>query len=92
MRIGTLKKGEEATVSLYIELDGETQGNDYQSALANLELNFAVEVLETEEVVKTGDESNLLPYFIVMAVSGAVLLGIAIFLVIRRRKNRKEEA
>ncbi len=92
LRIGTLKKGEEAAVTLYIELDGETQGNDYQSALADLEMNFAVEVLETEEVVKTGDESNLLPYFIVMAISGAALFGIAIFLVIRRRKDRKEEA
>lgn len=40
--IDTLEKGQSGHVSLRVELDGETQGNDYQDTLADLQLNFAV--------------------------------------------------
>lgn len=40
--IDTLAKGQGGHVSLRVELDGETQGNDYQDTLADLQLNFAV--------------------------------------------------
>lgn len=40
--IDTLSKGQSGHVSLRVELDGETQGNDYQDTLADLQLNFAV--------------------------------------------------
>ena len=42
--IDTLKKGEGGTVTLRVGLDGETQGNDYQDTLADLQMNFAVEL------------------------------------------------
>lgn len=45
-----LSDGETATVSLYVELDGETQGNDYQKTLASLQMNFAVERVSTEVI------------------------------------------
>lgn len=55
-----LKKGEAGYVSLYIELDGETQGNDYQKTLAQLRMNFAVEKVNddtiTKEIVKDENE------------------------------------
>ena len=38
-----LNHGEKAYISLYVKLDGETQGNDYQKTLAKLQMNFAVE-------------------------------------------------
>lgn len=38
-----INHGEKAYVSLYVKLDGETQGNDYQDTLAKLQMNFAVE-------------------------------------------------
>lgn len=42
--IDTLKKGEGGTVTLRVGLDGETQGNDYQDTLADLQMDFAVEL------------------------------------------------
>ena len=46
-RIGPKKT---ALVTLHIELDGETQNNSYQDTLARLQINFAVELPESEEV------------------------------------------
>lgn len=42
--LGTLEKNQSGMVSLNVALDGETQGNSYQSTLANLEMRFAVEI------------------------------------------------
>lgn len=42
--LDTLKKGEKGSVTLSVGLDGETQGNSYQSTLANLSLRFGVEL------------------------------------------------
>ena len=41
--IDRLNAGEAGLVSLSISLDGETQGNDYQTTLAKLQMDFAVE-------------------------------------------------
>lgn len=41
--LDTLAKGEGGSVTLEVALDGETQGNDYQDTLADLQMNFAVE-------------------------------------------------
>lgn len=43
-----LKTGETGQIDLTVALDGETQGNDYQDTLAELRMNFAVE-LSTDE-------------------------------------------
>ncbi len=45
-----LQAGEGGSVSLYVKLDGETQGNDYQDTLARLQVNFAVEKVLTETI------------------------------------------
>lgn len=45
--LDTLKKGENGKIRLEVALDGETQGNDYQKTLADLEMNFAVEMRAT---------------------------------------------
>ena len=47
-----LSRGEAGYVSLFIELDGETQGNDYQKTLAQLRMNFAVEKVNDETITK----------------------------------------
>ena len=47
-----LNKGESGYVSLYIELDGETQGNAYQETLAKLRMKFAVEKVNDETITK----------------------------------------
>ena len=46
-----LAAGENAAVKLFVMLDGETQGNDYQSTLARLQMNFAVEKVVTETII-----------------------------------------
>ena len=35
---------------LTVALDGETQGNDYQNTLAQLQMNFATEIVEPDTV------------------------------------------
>lgn len=42
--LDTLATGQRGTITLEIVLDGETQGNDYQDTLADLQMNFAVEL------------------------------------------------
>lgn len=52
--LDTLEAGESGLVQIYVKLDGETQGNDYQDTLARLQLNFAVEL---PEPVKNGEKT-----------------------------------
>ena len=44
MYLDTLAKGQGGHITLEVALDGETQGNDYQDTLADLQMNFAVEL------------------------------------------------
>ena len=46
-RLGSNEGGE---VYLTVLLDGETQGNDYQNTLAQLQMNFATEIAEPDTV------------------------------------------
>lgn len=61
-------------IELIVALDGETQGNAYQNKLADLHLDFAVQVADSPSSPKTGDDTNLLPYYIGMIISGLLLL------------------
>lgn len=47
--IDTLQKGQGGTVTLRVGLDGETLGNDYQDTLADLQMDFAVELRNPEK-------------------------------------------
>jgi len=122
--LDSLGTGQGGTITLLIALDGETQGNDYQDTLADLQMNFAVElnnrspVTVTEEepptylpptqeeipledmpedstptattIVKTGDETDMVPYIVAMGISGALILALAIYSLKQSRKERKE--
>ncbi len=46
--VDRLRSGQRAKVTLLVELDGETQGNDYQDTLADLNMQFAVELLRDQ--------------------------------------------
>lgn len=86
--LDNLSRGQGGQVFLTIELDGETQGNDYQDRLADLKMNFAVQVQDTSTgtspgtsrgtAPKTGDEHDLLPYYIAMIISGLLFLYFAL--------------
>ena len=87
--LDTYASGQSGSITLRIILDGETLGNDYQSMLADVLMNFAAELKESEIII-TGDRKNPLPYFIAMTATGVVLLGMGIFLVGKRRKTAEK--
>ena len=87
--LGRLSKDEQAMIRLYVQLDGETQGNAYQDTLAKLQMNFAVEGVTTQTVVKTGDQSPIAMISMVALGCAVVLLVLAI---LAMRMNRKKGA
>lgn len=126
--LDTLEYGESSMVRLYVLLDGETQGNDYQDTLAQIQMNFAVELPAVTEnhttvsrtverqrgdrivtsrdnnvyvdrnatdstfmrtvqnIVKTGDITNLTLLLVCAGLLGILLLVIGILSVKLRRK------
>ncbi len=99
--LGTLSKGQVGKITLEVALDGDTQGNDYQNTLAELQMNFAVELNTTGtntqnpnpgsrgDIVKTGDEMTLTPFIIVACVTGFLLLLLAMYGQMEREKEKK---
>ena len=93
-----LSTGQGGVVELTILLDGETQGNSYQTQQADLSLNFAVEMEptsggtttqnKTTTVVKTGDDTPIALYLTLTGAAGAILLALSIVAI----KLRKLEA
>ena len=81
--LDTLKSGASAKVTLYVALDGLTQGNSYQDELSKINLTFGVE----NHTVPTGDQTKTLPFYIALAASGAVLAVVLVVLAIRKRKG-----
>ena len=87
----TLEPGQRGTVTLALELDGETLGNAYQNTFAELRLRFAVSTGSGESihVVDTGDHSDgLLPLYLAMGGSGIALLVILTVVLVRRRRAK----
>lgn len=90
-----LNSGESGEITLKVHLEGETQGNAYQDTLAQLQMNFAVELGNahaggsTRRVVqmpRTGDPGQLARYVIVaVAAVGFMIPGIS-------NIRRKEES
>lgn len=85
--LDTYEKGNGGVIKLTISLDGETQGNDYQDTLADLAMDFAVELSGSDTLIKTGDVNRPLPYFIAMTGAGIVLLILGICLTKKRGKR-----
>ena len=82
--LDTLNRGEKGRITLTVALEGETQDNSYQNTNANIRMNFAVELANTNPnpsnrtAVKTGDENNLIPYYIGMIIAGLLFLYLAL--------------
>lgn len=47
--LDTLSQSQSGVITLEVALDGETQGNDYQDTLADLQMEFAVELRDTPD-------------------------------------------
>lgn len=99
--LDSLKNGEAGVITLRVTLDGETQGNDYMNQLADLQMNFAVEMNSASgsggnssapgRIVKTGDEMDLFPYYVAMVTSGILILFLGIDMVLKRRRKEGAE-
>ena len=99
--LGELASGASGKVNLIVALDGETQGNNYQDTLADLEMKFAVQLAERPEKTiryekttgkKTGDTTNLEVYSIICGIAGILLLITAGYsLALRRREEGRDE-
>jgi len=92
-----LDVGQEGYITLYVKLDGETQGNDYQETLAKIKMNFAVEkiddrvvVLTGTRIVKTGDNTQVLLFSGLALVSGLALLAVALNTMKKQRAEKGE--
>ena len=86
--LDSLSTGQKGVLTLKVALDGETQGNAYKATVADLLLRFAVEKNNNSiNVVKTGDDRNLMPYYIAMGLSGTLFLAMAIDSLVQRRKE-----
>ena len=73
--LDTLDASETGTIRLFVEIEGESTGTDYQETLAKLQMSFAVEKVKSgSTIVQTGDNSNIVLYSVILLVSGLALL------------------
>ena len=75
--LDTLSQGQVAEIKLEVAIDGESQGNRYQDTLADLKMRFAVQQRD-RGIVRTGDDTNLTPLYVVAMLSGIGVLVLAI--------------
>lgn len=103
--LDTFKGGQGGEITLEVTLDGETQGNDYQDTLADLGMNFAVE-LTSPEPTTTSTETTTTPQRTTTpnnvktgdqsnALTYFIILGIAgviilVFAIVMFKRRRKE--
>lgn len=99
--LDTLSKGQRGKLVLVVSLDGETELNAYFNKFARIKLMFAVEDRgksgtsgrngsdgKPHDIVKTGEETNLLPMYVAMMASG---VGLAIIVLWDGKRQRKGE-
>ena len=97
--LDTLTTGQSGTMTLEVALDGETQGNSYQDTLADLQMNFAVELHDAAggtgstkaKPVKTGDESHGVLAIVIAAVMGCLLLVLGLYGRHRRKRDEQDK-
>ena len=59
-------------ITLEVALDGETQGNSYQDTLADLQMNFAVELRDDLPTQPTPNHTGTARYTISSSASSSV--------------------
>lgn len=90
--IQQLAPGQSGKTSLHVELDGETQVNDYWDTKGVVRLSYAVEIVEPGQRViqdgaaRTGDPFDLMKGLLIMSL--ALIVGLLALL--SRRKDRKD--
>lgn len=90
-------------ITLFVRLEGETQGNSYQNTLAKLQMNFAAEPVagsatpknpsgtpssNAVRTVKTGDDTNAMIFILLTLIAGMTCV---VLVIIRTKKQRREQ-
>lgn len=92
--------GDRGVVKLKVALDGETLVNNYQNTYARLQMDFATELVtpgtgtsqtgsgssRSREVIKTGDQSQIMMYVLLMLGAGLAML-LIVFLRLRKEQT-----
>lgn len=92
--------GDRGVVKLKVALDGETLVNNYQNTYARLQMDFATELVtpgtgtsqtgsgssRSREVIKTGDQSQIMMYVLLMLGAGLAML-LIVFLRLRKEQD-----
>ncbi len=92
MYLERMEAGKEGAVTLYIELDGETQSNNYQSTIANLRMRFATELVAEKTVITGDDTKDITAIYKIMTASGIVVLLLALDSALSSGKSKKKKA
>lgn len=101
MYLDNFTQGATGTVTLSVTMDGDTEANEYFDTEALVNMEFAVELdpepentervvrreIPRRRIVRTGDETNLMPFYIAMAVSGALLVALGVYGMVERKKE-----
>ena len=88
-----LEKDQSGKIELRVSLEGETQGNNYQDTLADLEMRFGVQLPQdegTDKIAKTGDETDLTVYIIPAVIAAAAI--VLVVMLSRKRRDGRGEA
>ena len=80
--LGSLKKGESLTLDVTLEVP-LTMGNEFADRIGEVDWVLVVSEMEYEDA-KTGDETMILPYVLLLAAAAA---GLAVMFVTKRRKQ-----
>ncbi len=83
--LDSFKPNQTGKITIFVKLDGETQGNSYQDTVARLMLQFAVEL---NGIPKTGDEPMNPIWYWLSGGCGALIL---VLLYIRRKYGKEAE-
>lgn len=96
-----MKKSDTGVVKLKVALDGETLVNDYQNTIARLQMDFATELAgngtgnggngsgNRREVIKTGDQTQMMLFVLLTLGAGLVFL-LAVLMRLRRDPEEEE--
>lgn len=99
--IQQLAPGQSGTTVLRVELDGETQVNDYMDTKAVIRLAYAAEIITPAKgndkksdpensTTKTGDPFDLIPGLLLM--TAALIIGMLAFIAWRRERKDGDQA
>ncbi len=82
--LGKFEKGESTTITVSLQIPVDLK-NDFQNRIGEVDWVFTVEEHNRPNTPKTGDDTTIMPYVIMLTVG---LAGMTFLLISKRRKNQ----